>query len=202
MNGINIKFSGKSDNISQKNCVIGLDRDGTLNRLQEHYVTNANEWIPIPGSLEAVAKLRHNGYSIVILSNQGGIEKGIMTIDDVDAVHEKMFSLLGQAGCASIDALYYSASDKKNNMFAKPNLGMFKRCERENPHIKFKGGYFVGDRICDLKAAFKVGATPVLVRTGHGLTTEKQITKTFKKFHQSQILIFNNLQDFADDICD
>ena len=87
-------------------------------------------------------------------------------------------------------------------MFAKPNLGMFKRCERENPHIKFKGGYFVGDRLCDMKAAFKVGATPVLVRSGHGLTTEKQITKTFKKFHQSQILIFNNLQDFADDICD
>ena len=116
MNGITIKFSGKSDNITQKNCVIGLDRDGTLNKLPEDYVKNANEWIPIPGSLEAVAKLRNNGYSIVILSNQGGIEKGIMTIDDVEAVHEKMFSLLGQAGCASIDALYYSASDKKNNI--------------------------------------------------------------------------------------
>ena len=103
MNGFNIKFSGKSDNITQKNCVIGLDRDGTLNKLPEDYVKNANEWIPIPGSLEAIAKLRNSGYSIVILSNQGGIEKGIMTIDDVEAVHKKMFSLLGQAGCASID---------------------------------------------------------------------------------------------------
>lgn len=202
MNTFNINFSGKTDVIKNKNCVIGIDRDGTINQLQEGYITHPSDWIPISGSLEAISKLRNNGYNIVILSNQGGIEKGIMTIEDVESVHKKMFELLGQAGCKSIDALYYSASDKKNNMFAKPNLGMFKRCERENPYIKFKGGYFVGDRLCDIKAALKINATPVLVRTGHGIETEKQIKRTLKKYHQSQILIYNSLQDFAADLCD
>jgi len=177
--------------------VIGLDRDGVLNVDLGTYVTNPMMFEPIPGSLEAVALLRSKGHRIAVITNQGGIEKGIMAPSDVDAVNNKMLELLGQVGCPSIDAIYYSASSRKNDMYAKPNTGMFKRCEKEHPYIKFSKGFFVGDKISDLKAAYKMGAKPILVRTGYGLETEKQLNKHAYKQIKKQTLVFDNLWEFA-----
>jgi len=112
-----------------------------------------------------------------------------------------MLDLLGQAGCPSIDAIYYSTTNLKDDEYAKPNTGMFKRCEKENKHknIKFNQGYFVGDKISDLKAAMKIGAKPVLVRTGHGAETEALINKrfTYQKIKKKTI-VFDDLSQFAD----
>ena len=177
--------------------VIGIDRDGVLNVDLGTYVTNPMMFQPIPGSLEAVALLRSKGHRIAVITNQGGIEKGLMTPGDVDQVHNKMLDLLGQAGCPSIDAIYYSASSRKNDVYAKPNIGMFKRCEKEHPYIKFSKGFFVGDKMSDLKAAHKIGAKPILVRTGYGLETEKQLNKHVYKQIKKQTLIFDNLWEFA-----
>lgn len=178
-------------------CVIGLDRDGVINRDLGTYVTDPKDFDPLPQSLEAVALLRSKGHKIAIITNQGGIEKGLMTQNDVDIVHQHMFQLLGKAGCSSIDALYYSTSSRKDDMYAKPNTGMFKRCEKENPHIKFSKGFYVGDKISDLKAAVKIGARPVLVRTGYGVETESELEKfTYKKL-KKQTYIFDNLWEFA-----
>jgi D-glycero-D-manno-heptose 1,7-bisphosphate phosphatase len=177
--------------------VVGLDRDGVLNVDLGTYVTSPQYFDPIPGSLEAVALLRSKGHRIAIITNQGGIEKGLMTLNDVEAVHNKMLNLLGEAGCPSIDAIYYSVSSRKNDMYAKPNTGMFKRCEKEHPYIKFSKGFFVGDKISDLKAAHKMGAKPILVRTGYGLETEKQLNKHAYKQIKKQTLVFDNLWEFA-----
>lgn len=178
-------------------CVIGLDRDGVINRDLGTYVTDPKDFDPLPQSLEAVALLRSKGHKIAIITNQGGIEKGLMTQHNVDTVHQHMFELLGKAGCPSIDALYYSTSSRKDDMYAKPNTGMFKRCEKENPHIKFSKGFYVGDKISDLKAAVKIGARPVLVRTGYGKETEIELKKfTYKKL-KKQTYIFDNLWEFA-----
>lgn len=178
-------------------CVVGLDRDGVINRDLGTYCYKVEDFDPIPGSVEAVAELRRKGYKIAIITDQGGIEKGIYTQDDVDKVHEKMLELFGQAGCFSIDAIYYSASSRKEDPFAKPNTGMFKRCEKEVPDIKFKEGFYVGDKIKDLKAAMNMGARPVLVRTGYGLETEKELNKfTYRKIKQRTI-IFDSLEDFV-----
>ena len=178
-------------------CVVGLDRDGTINEDLGTYVTKPQDFQPISGSLEAVSLLRKKGHKIVIITNQGGIEKGIMSQEEVDDIHQHMFQLLGRAGCNSIDGLYYSASSRKDDEFAKPNVGMFKRCEKEIPHIKFKEGFYVGDKLSDLKAAMKIGARPVLVRTGYGTETEKELNKfTYKKL-KKQTYIFDNLLDFA-----
>jgi len=180
-------------------CVIGLDRDGVLNKDLGTYVTTPENFEPIEGSLEAVAKLRSLGYKIAIITNQGGIEKGIMTQEDVEQVNYRMLELLGEAGCPSINALYYSASSRKDDMYAKPNTGMFKRCEKENPDIKFSKGYYVGDKISDLKAALKIGAKPILVRTGHGKETEELLNKrfTYKKIKKAT-QIFDDLVAFAE----
>lgn len=186
------------DSKSSNGITIGLDRDGVINRDLGTYVTTPSDFDPIPGSIEAVTKIRHLGYNIVIITNQGGIEKGIMTEADVDSVHEHMIELLGEAGCPSIDAIYYSASSRKNDMYAKPNTGMFKRCEKENPHIKFSKGYFVGDKMSDLKAAVKIGAKPVLVRTGYGEETERELKKFTYQDVRKKTAIFDDLSSFVD----
>ena len=185
-----------TDNIAPR-CVIGLDRDGVLNRELGTYCSKTEDFDPIPGSLEAVALLRRLGHKIAIITNQGGIEKGLFTQEDVDKVHEHMLKLLGEADCRSIDAIYYSASDRKNDLYAKPNTGMFKRCEREYSYIRFNQGYYVGDRIIDLKAAHKIGAKPVLVRTGYGREAERELDKFPYRNIKKQALIFDTLWDFA-----
>ncbi len=180
-------------------CVIGLDRDGVINKDLGTYCYRSKDFEPIEGSIEAIARLRKHGHKIAIITNQGGIEKGLFTEDDVDALHMHMFELFGSAGCQSIDGLYYSASSRKNDMYAKPNIGMFKRCEKEVPHVKFNQGYYVGDKISDLKASLKIGAKPILVRTGYGKETEELINKRFTyKQIKKRTIVFDTLSDFAD----
>ena len=186
-----------TDNQTNSNIVIGIDRDGTINKDLGTYVINPEDFNPIEGSLEAISSLRKLGFLIVIITNQGGIEQGIMSQRDVDRIHDKMFQLLGNAGCTSIDALYYSSSNRKDDEFAKPNVGMFKRCEKENPNIKFNKGYYVGDKLTDLKAAIKIGAKPILVRTGYGSETEEKLKRhTYQKI-KKQTKIFDDLSSFA-----
>jgi D-glycero-D-manno-heptose 1,7-bisphosphate phosphatase len=183
-------------NIAPK-CVIGLDRDGVINVDRGTYTYRVEDFIPIEGSLEAVAKLRRLGHKIVVITNQAGISKGLYTANDVEKVHEYMFQLLGEAGCSSIDGLFYSESNLRSDIYAKPNTGMFKRCEEEIKHIKFKHGYFVGDKMSDLKAAFKIGATPILVLTGHGIETVKELNKFTNQKIKKKTIIFDNLSAFA-----
>lgn len=196
LNAINETQFNVKNYIAPK-CVIGLDRDGVINYDLWTYCYRPEDFKPIPNSIEAVSLLRKLGHKIVIITNQGGIEKGIYTTNDVDKTHEYMLELLGQAGCNSIDAIYYSTSSRKDDMFAKPNTGMFKRCEREYPFIKFCDGYFVGDKISDLKAAHKMGAKPVLVRTGYGQETEKELDKFTYREIKKRVIIFDTLFDFA-----
>lgn len=188
----------KPDYIAPK-CMIGLDRDGVINRDLGTYCWKIADFDPIPGSLEAITKIRRLGHKIAIITNQGGIEKGLFTPEDVDTLHQYMLKLLGEAGCPSIDAIYYSASSRKEDMYAKPNLGMFKRCEKEHAwkKLKFSGGFYVGDKISDLKAAYKIGSTPVLVRTGYGAETEVELDRFPYREIKKRTIIFDTLLDFA-----
>jgi len=181
-------------------CVIGLDRDGVINRDLGTYCYRVEDFDPIPGSVDAVAELRRKGYKIVIITDQGGIEKGIYTQEQVDTLHTHMLDLFGKAGCSSIDAIYYSASSREDDPFAKPNTGMFKRCEKEIPDIKFNQGYYVGDKIKDLKAAVKMGSKPVLVRTGYGLETEKELNKFTYRELKRRTIIFDDLASFVNSL--
>jgi D-glycero-D-manno-heptose 1,7-bisphosphate phosphatase len=179
-------------------CVIGLDRDGVINRDLGTYCYRPEDFDPIPGSLEAMAALRRKGYKLVVITNQAGISAGIYTQEDVDKTHDRMLKLLGEAGCFTIDAIYYSTSKDKRDIYAKPNIGMFQRCEKEHKDIKFKGGYYVGDKISDLKAALKIGATPILVRTGYGIETEKELQRYAYRELKNKTIIYDNLEQFAE----
>lgn len=177
------------------NITIGLDRDGTINE-DLGDIRVPDQFVPIDKSLEAVAQLRAKGYNIVILTNQPGISKGVLTQSDVEAVNHRMLELLGKAGCPSIDGIYYSTTELKDDIYAKPNIGMFKRAEEEQG-VKFKGGAFVGDKISDLKAAEKIGAIPILVKTGHGQTTLKELDRYANRELKKKTMVFDNLWEFA-----
>ncbi len=184
--------------IARFKITIGLDRDGTINE-DVGYIKNPDNFVPIPKSLEAVAMLRAKGYNIVILTNQAGIMKGVLTQSDVENVNGRMLELLGRAGCSSIDGIYYSTTNLKEDIYAKPNVGMFKRAEEELG-VKFKGGAFVGDKLSDLKAADKAGAIPILVKTGHGEDTLKELNKFTYRNLKKKTMVFDNLWQFAESL--
>tara|TARA_R100001509_G_C4863703_1_gene214303 strand:+ start:104 stop:748 length:645 start_codon:yes stop_codon:yes gene_type:complete len=179
--------------------IVGLDRDGVIN-VDKGYLTDPDDWEPIPNSLEAIRMIRLKGYKLVILTNQGGIIKKEQTHDQVEAIHQRMMDIFGNAGIYSIDGLFYSESSLKCDCFAKPNIGMFHKAEKElfNNKHRFKNkGFYVGDKITDLKAAERIGATPILVRTGHGAATEKDLQKFSKEKLRKKTKVFENLLQFA-----
>jgi D-glycero-D-manno-heptose 1,7-bisphosphate phosphatase len=176
--------------------VVGLDRDGTIIQDIGEYITSPNQVTPIPGSLEAIKKLRLNGHKLVILTNQAGISKGLQTTKQVDNIHTHLSSIFGQNGIYSIDGIYYSTTNMKEDIFAKPNIGMFNRA-KEELKVDWKKGWYVGDKISDLKAADKAGAKPVLVLTGHGQETLKKLDTYANKNLKKKTLVFNNLLEFV-----
>ena len=182
-------------------AIVGLDRDGVINLDKGHYITDPDDLEVYPESLVAIKKLRLKGYKVVILTNQGGIIKGLQTHAQVESIHKRMLEIFGNAGIYTIDGLFYSESSMKNDYFAKPNIGMFHKAEKEifGGKAKFKqGGYYVGDKMSDLKAASKIGATPILVRTGHGVDTERDLKKFSKEKIRKKTKVFDNLLQFVD----
>ena len=147
--------------------LIILDRDGVINYDSADYIKSADEWIPIPGSIEAISRLSQNGYRIIIVSNQSGISRKKFTIDDLNGIHQKMIMHLGQFG-GSIEAIVFCPHGSRQGCDCrKPKPGMlFDIANRLR--ISLKDIYFVGDSQRDLDAAQAAGAKPVLVRTGNG----------------------------------
>jgi len=176
--------------------LIGLDRDGTIN-IDKGYIKDPADFEPISGSLEAIKLIREKGYDVVILSNQAGIMKKIMTEIDVDRVNYRMLEMLGQIGCPNINGLYYSMTNLKEDIYAKPNIGMFQRAEKEIG-VDWKNSHFVGDKISDLKAAVKAKSKPVLVKTGHGEETFTRLNTFSQKDLKKITLIYDNLLAFAE----
>lgn len=179
--------------------VIGLDRDGTIIEDLGKYLTDPSEIIPIPGSIEAIKKVREKGHRLVILTNQAGISKGIQTMQQVDSIHKSLLDIFGQNGITSIDGIYYATSNLKDDIYAKPNIGMFNRVKDELK-IDWKKGWYVGDKITDLKAADKVGAKPVLVLTGHGKSTLEKLNTFANRDLKKKTLVFENLLEFVNSL--
>jgi D-glycero-D-manno-heptose 1,7-bisphosphate phosphatase len=179
------------------NPIVGLDRDGTIIEDMGSYITDVSQVTPIEGSLDAIKKIRMKGHRLMILTNQAGITKGLQTMQQVDTVHNHLLNIFGNAGILSIDGILYSTSNLKEDIYAKPNVGMFNKARDENK-INWKQGWYVGDKISDLKAADKVGAKPVLVLTGHGKETLEKLNTFANRELKKKTLVFNNLLEFAD----
>ena len=175
-------------------CIIGIDRDGVINEWK-NVIKKYEDVQFIEGSLEAIRKLRLKGHRVVLFADQPNIMKGLLSNNDVNNIMSFMMQIFGQSGIFSIDGFYYNQSDSPQDPYAKPNIGMLKRAENEMK-VDFSEGYYVGDTIDDIKMAQKVGATPILVRTGKGADTEKKYLKSFNAKYKD-VKVFDSLLDFA-----
>lgn len=150
-----------------------LDRDGTINYDSDHYIKSLDEWRPIKGSLEAIARLTQAGYRIVVATNQSGIARGLFTTRTLFEIHDGLQRAAVQAG-GRIDAFFFCphAADA-GCQCRKPQPGMLLEvAQRFN--IALKDTYMVGDGLRDVQAAAAAGARPVLVLTGKGQKTQAE----------------------------
>jgi HAD superfamily hydrolase (TIGR01662 family) len=174
--------------------VVALDLHGTI---IENMGEDLNSPVlPLAGSLEAVKLLRLKGHKVFILADYPGIFSGKATTQQADSVHTTLMQLLGQAGCLSIDGLLYCTSSLKDDMYAKPNIGMIDRAKSEF-RIDFGNGWYVGDSIEDLKMAEKAGLKPILVATGKGLETETKLDTYANRELKKKVQVFPDLLSFV-----
>ena len=145
--------------------LIILDRDGTINEDRDDYVKSPEEWVPLPGALEAIARLNHAGWHTVIATNQSGLGRGTFDMATLNAMHTKMNQLLARQG-GRIDAVFFCPHSPEDDCHCrKPRSGLFEQIG-ERFGVQLKDVPVVGDSLRDLQAGAAVGCETHLVRTG------------------------------------
>jgi D-glycero-D-manno-heptose 1,7-bisphosphate phosphatase len=163
-----------------------LDRDGVINFDSKAFIKSPEEWVPIPGSMQALALLTQAGYHIAVLTNQSGVGRGLYDLQTLAKIHEKMLHNVQDAG-GNIEAVFYCPHTPDENCDCrKPKPGLFLKA-KEYFACDLQGVWAVGDSKRDLEASAAVGCQPVLVKTGNGATllTKETLPKEY--------LVFDNL---------
>lgn len=179
--------------------LIILDRDGVINHDSPDYIKSAAEWIPIDGSIEAIARLHKAGFTVVVATNQAGLARGKFELDDLEAMHEKLTQLVEEQG-AELGAIFYCPHHPDDKCKCrKPLPGMLDAIEAEF-NTSVESCYFVGDSLRDLQAGIAKGCKPVLVKTGNGETTLAQLqnAELAEAVTLAQVQVFDNLSAAAD----
>jgi D-glycero-D-manno-heptose 1,7-bisphosphate phosphatase len=149
-----------------------LDRDGVINYDSDQYIKSPAEWRPIPGSIEAIARLNQNGYHVAVATNQSGIGRGLFDMATLNAINDKMMEMVFRQG-GRIDALFFCPHTAAEECSCrKPRTGMLEEIAARF-HTELKGVPSIGDSLKDLQAAETVGAQPILVMTGKGQKTQE-----------------------------
>jgi D-glycero-D-manno-heptose 1,7-bisphosphate phosphatase len=164
-----VQFSEPAPHTRQAKLIV-LDRDGVINYDSEQFIKSPDEWRPIPGSLEAISRLNHAGFRVVVATNQSGLGRGLFDMATLIAINDKMHKALAQLG-GRIDALFYCPHTADSACECrKPKPGML--IEIGNRFgVELTGVPCVGDSVRDLQAAAAVEAQPILVLSGKGEKT-------------------------------
>lgn len=147
-----------------------LDRDGVINEDSPDYIKTPDEWIPIAGSLDAIATMTSAGVDVFVATNQAGIARGKLTADSLSAIHQKMQDAVVKAGGELKGICHCPHHPNDNCDCRKPKPGMLRNLA-ETHGLELSAGYYVGDSLKDLRAAEAAGCTGVLVLTGNGRET-------------------------------
>lgn len=151
--------------------IIVLDRDGVINHDSDAFIKSAEEWIPVEGSLEAIARLKAEGYQVAVATNQSGIRRGYYARATLSSMHQKMQQGLQALGSENVDWISFSPYlSHDNSPSRKPNTGMLQSIEKAL-NTSLEGNIMVGDTLGDLQAAKNFGMQPYLVKTGKGMRT-------------------------------
>ncbi len=171
--------------------LIILDQNGVINQCSHTFIKSPDEWKPIPGSLEAIARLTHLGYRVVIASNQSGIGRGLVDMNTFTAINDKMYKAVNQAG-GHIDAIFFCPHTIVDECTCrKPKIGMIDEITQRYC-VDIKNVSMIGDSLKDLQAAATVGASPILVLTGKGKKTQSE------EILPAGTLVFDNLTKAVD----
>ena len=171
--------------------LILLDRDGVINRDSDTHVKSVEEWRPIPGSLDAIARLCTAGFSVVVVSNQSGLARGLFDRNTLDAIHREMHRQVEAAGGRLAGIFVCPHGPEEGCMCRKPRPGLLRDVERSFG-VRVAGAPLVGDKPSDLEAARRAGCQPILVRTGKGAAAEQAGVGL------SDALVFDDLASAAD----
>ena len=147
--------------------LIVLDRDGTINHDRDDFVRSPDEWEPLPGALEAIARLNHAGWHTVVATNQSGLGRGLFDTAMLNAVHLKMNQALARFG-GRIDAVFFCPHGPSEGCACRKPLPGLLNLIGERYGVEMTGVPIVGDSLRDLQAGAAVGCAPHLVRTGKG----------------------------------
>jgi len=170
-----------------------LDRDGVINHDCDDYIKSPDEWIPIPGSPEAIARLNQAGFNVVVATNQSGIARGYFDVSALNAIHAKLHSVVNEAG-GQVDGIFYCPHSPSDNCKCrKPLPGLLHQIE-ERFSLSLKNVPFIGDSIPDIECARAVNARPLLVRSGKGKITENKISAA------DNIPVFDDLSDAVNNL--
>ena len=153
---------------------IVLDRDGVINEDSDHYIKSPQEWIPVQGSLEAIARLHNNGYRVAVATNQSGLARGLFDEFTLAKIHQTMCAQAEDAGGLIEGVFYCPHGPDEGCSCRKPATGLLQQIEAEFNSV-LRGAFFVGDSLKDMQAAKAFEMQPVLVRTGKGRDTESRI---------------------------
>ncbi len=176
-----------------------LDRDGVINEDSDAFIKSAEEWVPIPGSIEAIAKLSRR-FEVYIATNQSGIGRGLFDKSQLEAMHDKLNRLVEAEG-GHIEAIYYCPHLPEDNcQCRKPRPGLLTQIGA-HAGSSLESVPVVGDSLRDLEAAIAVGARPVLVMTGKGSNTYTMLRKTNPKLLDT-IDCYPSLAEFAGSLLD
>jgi D-glycero-D-manno-heptose 1,7-bisphosphate phosphatase len=168
--------------------IVVLDRDGVINTDSDKYIKSAQEWVPIPGSLQAISELHAAGFKVVVVTNQSGLGRKIFDEFSLANIHHKLRSMVEEEG-GFVDGIFYCPHTPQDKCGCrKPATGLLVQVEQEL-QCSLAGCYLVGDSYKDLNAALAFGMKPVLVRTGKGSVTEQ----TIKRDGLDNVPIFTDL---------
>lgn len=175
--------------MTQQRLVI-LDRDGVINRESPDFIRTPDEWVPLPGSLEAIAALSRDGFEVVVATNQSGVGRGLFTAATLDAIHRKMTDAVAAAGGRLAGIFVCPHAPAANCDCRKPRPGLLRQIEAAFG-CSLAGQPIIGDSERDLLAAQAVGGRAILVRSGNGRDTEARLAD------RSAVEIFDDLHAVA-----
>jgi D-glycero-D-manno-heptose 1,7-bisphosphate phosphatase len=174
--------------------LIILDRDGTINRDSDDYIKSPDEWLPLPGAIEAIARLCQGGWHIAIASNQSGLGRGLFDLATLNLMHDKMNKLLAAAG-GRVDAIFFCPHLPQDHcQCRKPLPGLFENIG-ERFGVALDQVHAVGDTLRDAQAAALAGCQTHLVCTGK---SEGYSGSTPPENFPPQTMVHDNLSAFAD----
>jgi D-glycero-D-manno-heptose 1,7-bisphosphate phosphatase len=171
-----------------------LDRDGVINEDSDAFIKSLEEWLPLPGSIDAIARLSKAGFSVAVATNQSGLGRGIFTLDDLEAMHERLLELVEDAGGEVAGIFYCPHTPDDNCDCRKPKAGLIDAIERELGESA-RGAWTIGDSQRDLEAGVARGCVPVLVLTGKGTATHARLANDDA---WQDLLVFDDLAAATD----